>query len=114
MEFTVLEDTDGLRRVVLSGRMDAAGIKEIETAFNETVGQSPHSVVADMGDVAFMASMGMGLLLRNARELAAQEKRLVLYRPQELVEEVMQIAGLQRLIPIEHDPDHAAARAKEA
>ncbi|MDD4732982.1 MAG: STAS domain-containing protein [Desulfovibrio sp.] len=113
MEFSVLEDADGLRRVTLSGRMDAAGIKEIEEAFNRGVGQGDLPVVVDMGGVTFMASMGMGLLLRNARELAAKDRRLVLYRPQELVEEVMHIAGLGQLIPIEHDEAKAAEQARQ-
>lgn len=112
MEFTVLEDADGLNRVALSGRMDAAGIKDIESAFTRGVAQVGRSVVVDMGGVSFMASMGMGLLLRNARALAGKGLRMVLYRPQALVEEVMHIAGLQQLIPIEHDPEAAACRAR--
>lgn len=112
MEFTVLEDADGLNRVALSGRMDAAGIKDIEESFSNSVGRGSRSAVVDMGGVSFMASMGMGLLLRNARSLAGKGLIMVLYRPQELVEEVMHIAGLQQLIPIEHNPEAAADRAR--
>jgi hypothetical protein len=36
-----------------------------------------------------------------------------LYRPQELVEEVMHIAGLGQLIPIEHDEAKAAEQARQ-
>lgn len=112
MEFTVQGEADGVRRVALSGRMDAAGIKDIEAAFMQNVSGADRSVVVDMGGVSFMASMGMGLLLRNARSLAGRGLRLILYRPQSLVEEVMHIAGLQQLIPIEHDPEAAEARAR--
>ncbi|MEF2143824.1 MAG: STAS domain-containing protein [Desulfovibrionaceae bacterium] len=110
MELTVFEDSNGLTHVALSGRMDAAGIKEIEEEFTALVSGAGKPVVVDMGEVSFMASMGMGLLLRNARNLAGKGARMILYRPQELVEEVMHIAGLQQLIPIEHEWEAAKLR----
>jgi anti-anti-sigma factor len=61
------------------------------------------AVVVDMGAVVFMASMGLRTLLLAAKAMRGKAGRMVLYRPQAEVEEVLVTSGASQLMPISHD-----------
>ena len=61
------------------------------------------SAVVDLAGVGFIASLGMGLLVSTAKALHRFGKRLVLLRPQSLVEDALEAAGLHEILPIAKD-----------
>ncbi len=111
MEMTDQGTADGVVRVALSGRMDAEGLEGFDARFMDAVTAPGKPAIVDFSDVAFMASLGMRLLIQTAKALAAKNARLVILRPQPVVAEVLKIAGLAGLAPIADDESQALALA---
>jgi stage II sporulation protein AA (anti-sigma F factor antagonist) len=104
-----IEDIDGgVTRVVLSGRIDIAGARDIEMPMS-VVGGSRRAVVIDLAGVDFMASLGLRSLVLSAKSILSKRGRVVLLAPQPAVEEVIRTSGIDELIPIHHDAAAALA-----
>lgn len=109
MQLTVDDSVAGLTRVTLSGELDIAGVAAVSDSFTSNVVTRRQSAVVDLSGVTFVASLGMGLLVSTAKALLRFDKRLVLLRPQSLVESALRAAGLDTVLPIAAD-EAAAAR----
>ena len=112
MELTVENLQGGLRCVRLSGRLDLKGTQEVEAKFTAQVGATKQSVIIDMSRVEYIASIGIRLLLSNVKALTAAHAKMVVLKPQQMVEDVLKMAGLDAVIPIEHDLATALEMAK--
>lgn len=91
---------DDLQRVTLVGRLDAAGADLIETGFTGLVSAGGRSVVLDMSGVSFLGSLGIRLILSNARVLQRRGRKLVICRAQAQAMDVFATVDLGTLIPI--------------
>ena len=109
MEMSVLESTDSLTRVALQGRLDTAGVDQIETKFNAAIAPRGKPTIVDFSGVTFLSSMGVRMLLTMARTLSRRNVKLVLQAPQALVRDALRHAALDQLIPVADN--EAAARA---
>jgi len=109
MEISVSQLDDGIKRIELNGRLDMKNSLEIDTRFTALTATGTGPVLVDMSHVEFIASIGMRLLLSNAKALAKRGGRMVLCGTQPLVREALESAGLETLIPLY--PDEASARA---
>ena len=96
-------------KVRLDGRLDMDAAVSLENPFTFQVASAKESVVVDMTAVPFIASIGMRLLLMNAKAQRGRGGKLVLFGTTPLVREALSIAGIATLIPL-HD-DFAAACA---
>ena len=61
----------------------------------------------DLSEVEFIASLAIGLLVACAQSLTGQGHRMVILRPQELVERALKSPNVHLLIPITDDHDEA-------
>ncbi len=95
----------------LKGRMDIMGAMKIDVQFS-AVTASNRAVVVDLGEVEFLASMGLRTLIMGAKSMRSKSGRMVLYRPIPLVEEVLVTSGTTTLIPVAHDLAEAEAQAQ--
>jgi anti-anti-sigma factor len=100
---TIDDSAAGLTRVTLEGDLDVAGCAAASAPFTQDVVARRESAVIDLSRVAFIASLGMGLLVSTAKALHRFGKRLVLLRPQSLVEDALEAAGLDEILPIAKD-----------
>jgi anti-anti-sigma factor len=107
MEFETSTLDTGVVRVKVGGRLDMEAAIKLENPFTFNVATVKAPVVVDMSTVDFIASIGMRLLLKNARAQQGRGGKLVLYRPTPLVREALTVAGIADLIPI-HDDFEAA------
>lgn len=99
----------GIRHIRLKGRLDMYGSTEIEEQFTQSIAADTSSVVVDLSGVEFIASIGIRMLLANARALEKRGGRLVVCCPRPFVLEIFEIAGLHRLIEIYDDLEAACA-----
>ena len=109
MELTTEQRADGIQHIVLSGRMDGAGTEQVAARFTETIAARPPRVVVDMTRVRFLSSVGIRLLLSNAKALKQHGGRMVIAGPQPLVREVLEIVGMAVLIPVHADLESACS-----
>lgn len=113
MELTVDTLEGGVRCVRLSGRLDLKGTQAVEQKFSESVGGGGQSIVVDMSQVEFIASVGVRLLLSNIKALMAAGAKMVVLNPQKMVGEVLQLSGLDSVVAIRHDTSAAVAAINE-
>lgn len=99
----------GALRIALNGRLDLAGASAVELRFT-ALAAGHKSVVVDMQGVEFMASMGLRLLILAGRSAASKGGRLVLWRPQPVVADVIATAGVEALLPVVMELAEAEAR----
>jgi len=102
MEISFATQPSGVMMISLVGRLDIQGAARIDMQFT-AVAAGNAAVVVDMAAVEFMASMGLRTLLLAAKAMRGKAGRMVLYRPQAEVEEVLVTSGASQLMPISHD-----------
>ena len=112
MELTTEQLADGIERINLTGRMDSAGTDQIAMRFTALTATRPARIVVDMAQVPFLSSIGIRLLLSNAKALKQRGGRMVIASPQPMVKEVFEIVGMDSLIPVHADLDSACAALK--
>ena len=100
----------GVAVIRLKGRMDVMGAMKIDVQFS-AVAAANRAVVVDLGEVEFLASMGLRTLIMGAKSMKSKKGHMVLYRPIALVEEVLVTSGTTTLIPLTHDLAEAEALA---
>ena len=57
-----VDEVKGIRRVSLSGRLDADGLEVVEDDFAAAVAEGP-DVIVDLSEVPFLASLGIRMLV---------------------------------------------------
>lgn len=98
MEIQIDTSDPELRRVRLVGRLDSAGVGKVDLRFlASTAGAGINSIV-DLSQVAFVASLGIRMLVDAGRTLSAKGRKLVLVVPEGLVAETLRDGGIDQLI----------------
>ena len=111
MELTVVQSDGAFTHLALAGRLDVAGEQAVGASFATHAGAGK-SLIVDLSQVSFLASLGIRMLFQGAKTLFADGVKMVILSPQPLVEEILQTAGLTELMPITHDEQEAQSIAK--
>ena len=114
MQLEVSTLDSGIKQVKLIGRLDLKGTNEIDNQFSFSTSSGKTPVLVDLSEVDFLASIGMRMLISNARALERRGSKMVLLKPTPLVKEALVTAGFDELIPISDDFDAACATLKTA
>ena len=72
-------DVGEVRKVVLAGRLDTAGVDRVETKFGAVIVPADKNTIVDLTQVSFLASMGIRMLIATARSLSRKGSKLVMY-----------------------------------
>ncbi len=75
MDLQVTESDDGILRARLIGRLDMMGTTQIEDQFTFNVSTRKAPVVVDLSDVDFIASIGMRMLVKNAKAIGRRGEK---------------------------------------
>jgi anti-anti-sigma factor len=78
MNLEVLQNDDELTRLKLSGRLDLAGVQEIQSKFYGYTAARKKPTLVDFSEVTFLASLGIRLVLQNAKAQTARGGKMVL------------------------------------
>lgn len=109
MEIQIDSSAPDLRRVRLTGRLDSAGVSQVDVKFLAATAGSGRDSIVDLTGVAFIASLGIRLLVEAARTLKAKGHRLVLVVAEGLVRDTLRDGGIDQLIPTLGSEDEASA-----
>ena len=115
---------DGLRRhpvlgveklgtayvVRLGGELDLYNAAQVRAALAEATAEAPERVVVDLGEVEFLDSTALGVLI-EARSRLANRAGLMLAAPGLETRRALQISGLDKLFAV-HDTVPEALGAK--
>lgn len=111
MEMVQKEINDEVLKVELNGSFDIAGAADVDVPFNVIAGKWS-KVAVDFTDVDFLASIGVRVLVKAARTMAARGGKMVVINPGEGARKVMTATGVDQIVPIvESEPEAMAALA---
>jgi anti-sigma B factor antagonist len=106
VEFEEFDAEDAVR-FELTGRLDSAGVQEVEAPLTASVRKGTTNVTFDLTKVPFVGSLGIRLLISIGRVLQRQGRTLVLFGVQPQVREVFETVALGDLIPIAASEEEA-------
>lgn len=105
---------DELLKIILDGRLDIPGTQAIDLKFTALTATRKSGIIVDLSKVSFLASIGIRILLSNAKAQARRGGKMVLCNPQPMVREVLETMGVGDLIPILDDCALAEAALRES
>lgn len=105
------ESDGGVMLLFFSGRLDAATSPEAESMITARLDDAAVWIV-DLGDVEYVSSAGLRVLLLLAKKLQQKGGRLGLCRLSPGVKEVFDISGFSLIFKIYPDCDSASADLK--
>jgi anti-sigma B factor antagonist len=93
--------------VSLRGELDASSSIVLDDALRDAIGLRPLSIQIDCAELTYISSAGLGVFVSYLQELETHAIPLVLSSLRPPVENVFQVLGLDALITILPDGDHA-------
>ena len=108
MDMKVIDAADGLTHVVLDGRFDIAGAQAVDARFQE-LAQSARSLIVDLSNVTFIASLGVRTLMVGAKTMIRRGTDMAVCGADENVSKVLRSTGFNEIVGLY--PDFASAAA---
>jgi len=100
MEIRVTDLDKGVTIIELTGRLDIMGVNNVETKFAAYCAGEKPRVIVDMSGVDFLASIGIRMLVTNAKSLRSRNGKMVLLNPTPDVLNVLEITDIPAIIPV--------------
>jgi anti-anti-sigma factor len=100
-------DLGNVRKIILTGRLDTAGVDLIETRFGASIVPAGRNTVVDISHVTFLASMGIRMLIATTRSLSRKGGKIALFGATPAVREVIDTVALTDIIPLAESEDEA-------
>ena len=110
MKMTVEQREDAITWITLDGRLDRQGTQAIDQKLDHAISAGAMDVVIDLSRVSFITSTGIHSLVTAGKAQAARGGRVVLVRPELMVARVLEISGIDTIVPV-YDDLEAACRA---
>jgi len=85
-----LQDASGVPIVKVSGEVDMSNVDVVRAAVDRAIAEDPDRIVFDLGELKFMDSSGLAMLLAVAERIPVVELR----RPRPLLRRVIELTGL--------------------
>lgn len=101
-------DAEGWLAIVqASGELDAYTAPELRTALQEAMDGGAKFLLADLSDVEYMDSVGLGILVAGAKRAAAEGGALSVACARPSVTKVFEISGTHELLGLQPSADQA-------
>lgn len=86
--------------VSVTGKMDAVSSPALEKELSQLMAQGEKDFVIDLGELDYISSAGLRVILATAKRLKGKEGKILLASLQDMVKEVFEISGFSAIIPI--------------
>jgi len=108
MDMSVEYLSDGLKKINLKGRMDIEGTQAVDLRLSIETSIQKALIIVDLSLVEFMASVGLGVLVRSAKALRLRGGNIVLLSPQPVVALVLEKTRINEVISVYNDLNTAS------
>jgi anti-sigma B factor antagonist len=85
---------------IITGRIDSATSKELETKLIPMINSGIRKLVVDFAKVDFISSAGLRVMLLAAKKLKQANGKMALCCLKDTIKEVFDISGFSSIIPI--------------
>jgi anti-sigma B factor antagonist len=110
---TVKDRPSGLRVIHIHGDLDSMGSRMIEGSFSDAIDDRSMRVIVEVGEVTFISSAGLAMLLVKGKALREGGGNLSIASASDRVHEVLMLAGFQDLFGIYPTLDEALAALED-
>ena len=86
--------------VDVEGRVDGTNAMDFQAALEGAIQQSDQGVIMDMGELQYISSAGLRVILLVAKSLQKQNARLLGCSLSESVREIFAISGFDKIVPV--------------
>lgn len=94
-------DRNGMRHVVLSGRLDFHGVEEIIEQLSSLLASAETDVLIDLAHATLICSMGIRALILNAKYIQQRGGRMaLLIGDGTMVSNTLRSVGIETLLPV--------------
>ena len=91
----------GVHTVALTGELDLATAGDVDRVLEQVEATNAESIVLDLSGLTFMDSTGVRLVVNAHARSRADANRLTLRRGQAAVQRVMELSGVDVLLPFD-------------
>lgn len=105
---------EGIKHIRLLGRLDMKNVLLIDSRFTAAVLTGETRVLVDLAGVDFLASLGIRLLVANAKALSERGGLMVLAQAHALTLKTLQVSGVDSFIPLFDQLEEAIAHLQKA
>ena len=107
-----IERNDGIMIAMAEGRVDGANAQEFQGALTDAIEPSDRAVVLDLGEITYISSAGLRVILLTARALRRQDAELAVCSLSASIREVFEISGFDKIIQVRDSRPDAIASFK--
>lgn len=93
--------------IAVEGRLDAVSAPAFDTELDTLLEAGEKTLVLDFQNLEYISSAGLRSILAVTKRLRGLEGRIALCSLKDIVREVFQISGFNKIIPIFDSPDEA-------
>ncbi len=105
-----ISEQDSIAILQITGRMTMQTSHTLLNAIKDCLGKNVTRILVDMGQVEYMDSSGVGVLISSFKNARKQDIPLGMIHLSPRVQTVMEMSGLSSLLPV--FPDLETAKAK--
>ena len=109
MEMNVNELNNGITLISLQGTLDIMGVNQVEIKFAGYCSGENARILVDMSGVDYMASIGIRMLVMNAKSLRIRNGKMALLSPTTDVFNVLEMTDIPAIIPVYFNLESAEA-----
>ena len=109
MELEIKNQSDQITHLALRGRLDTAGVGEVELEFTSRTVPRAKPLLLDMSEVTFLASLGSGCSCPWLRRWIAVGPKLSSLVRSRLWRQVLSLSRFDQLMPVHNDEGTALA-----
>jgi anti-sigma B factor antagonist len=100
MRLEEIARADGIVQVALHGSLDAHGLHAVDVSFHGCTAARRRPAIVDLTGVEFVNSLGVGMLITVAMSLRRHGAGMAIVCPPGRVAEVLERAGLDKVVPV--------------
>ncbi|HPQ60542.1 MAG TPA: STAS domain-containing protein, partial [Syntrophales bacterium] len=93
--------------IAVEGRLDAVSAPDFDKELDTLIEAGEKILVLDFQNLEYISSAGLRSILAVTKRLRGLEGRIALSSLKDIVREVFQISGFNKIIPIYDSPDEA-------
>jgi anti-sigma B factor antagonist len=101
----------GIAVLAISGELDLASSPAVEHAIADVLAEDPPALIIDLLGVQFLASVGVGVLVR-AREKFVDCDRFLVVAQGRMTHRIIQLLDLDRVLSLQETVEEALSTAK--
>lgn len=107
IEVRAQEKNPNIKVVSLSGRLDITAAETAAATFTEALDQSGVGIIVDLGQLDFISSAGLRILLAIRKKSDAVHKKIALVRAHPTVYKIFKVSALDKVFQFFEDEAEA-------